>query len=625
MKPKTFSFLILLAIGYHFDAQATEKELKTNIQQVTIFSNGAQIFENGSVQVDAGETTLIIKGKSPYMDEKSLQVKSTGALTILSVNHRSNYLEKKLVSQNDSLVTLLEKENLNLDKLVAEQDVLKEKMALLQNNKNLGGANIGLSMTALKQALDFFEKEISAIKSEEINNRRKQQETRLKIQRLEKQINDFQSEPITPVSEVWIKVSAQRAGTANFAVSYLVSGAGWFPKYDIRAINIQKPIQIQYKAEIWQNTGNDWKNVKIKLSNAQPNKNSSLPELQKWNLTYARNTIVSSGALNKVDGVVSGIVTDSNGEPLPGVTVLVKGTTIGTSTDINGRYSITLPNGANRLVYSFVGLMPVDMAVESNQMNIRMEDDVRNLSEVVVMGYSSDRLQGRAPGVSISTPKTRKTEDAYEPLETVIRENQTTVEIEVEKPYTLLTNGEKLLVDLKTMELPASYEYFAVPKLDPSAFLIAQVTDWEQLNLLPGEANLYFEETFIGKTILDPVAFQDTLSISLGRDQGINIKREKVAQFSTKRNVGSNVNESRAYQIQVRNSKSLPVKLTITDQIPVSVVSDITVSATELSGASKDDEKGFLTWKMELPAQGQKTLEFRYDVRYPRREKVILD
>ncbi|WP_051069547.1 DUF4139 domain-containing protein [Mariniradius saccharolyticus] len=121
------------------------------------------------------------------------------------------------------------------------------------------------------------------------------------------------------------------------------------------------------------------------------------------------------------------------------------------------------------------------------------------------------------------------------------------------------------------------------------------------------------------------MAFQDTLSISLGRDQGINIKREKVAQFSTKRNVGSNVNESRAYQIQVRNSKSVPVKLTITDQIPVSVVSDITVSATELSGASKDDEKGFLTWKMELPAQGQKTLEFRYEVRYPRREKVILD
>jgi hypothetical protein len=624
MKPNVFSFLILLAIGYHFDAQATEKELKTNIQQVTIFSNGAQVFENGSVQVDAGETTLIIKGKSPYMDEKSLQVKSTGALTILSVNHRSNYLEKKLVSQNDSLVTLLDKENLNLDKLVAEQDVLKEKMALLQNNKNLGGANIGLSMTALKQALDFFEKEISAIKSEEINNRRKQQETRLRIERLERQINDFQSQPITPVSEVWIKVIAQRAGTANFAVSYLVSGAGWFPKYDIRAINIQKPIQIQYKAEIWQNTGNDWKNVKIKLSNAQPNKNSSLPELQKWNLTYARNTIVSSGALSKVEGVVSGIVTDSNGEPLPGAIVLAKGTTIGTTTDRNGRYSITMPKGVNILNYSFIGFKYLEVPITNNQMNVSLEEDMQALNEIVVTGYSNE-LQGRVAGVDVSNRRVRKTEDAYEPLETVIRENQTTVEIEVEKPYTLLTNGEKLLVDLKTMELPASYEYFAVPKLDPSAFLIAQVTDWEQLNLLPGEANLYFEETFIGKTILDPVAFQDTLSISLGRDQGINIKREKVAQFSTKRNVGSNVNESRAYQIQVRNSKSLPVKLTITDQIPVSVVSDITVSATELSGASKDDEKGFLTWKMELPAQGQKTLEFRYEVRYPRREKVILD
>lgn len=244
MKMKHLFLLLLILIRYQIDAQATEKELKTNIQQVTIFSSGAQVFENGSVQVEAGETTLIIKGKSPYLDEKSLQVKSTGALTILSVNHRSNYLEKKLVYQNDSLVTLLEKENLNLEKLVAEQDVLKEKMALLQNNKNLGGANIGLSMTALKQALDFFEKEISAIKADEISNRRKQTDTRTRIDRLERQINDFKTQPITPVSEVWIKISAQRAGTANFAVSYLVSGAGWFPKYDIRAINIQKPIQI---------------------------------------------------------------------------------------------------------------------------------------------------------------------------------------------------------------------------------------------------------------------------------------------------------------------------------------------------------------------------------------------
>lgn len=625
MKMKHLFLCLLILISYRIEAQASEKELKTIIQQVTIFSNGAQVFENGSVQVEAGETILIIKGKSPYMDEKSLQVKSTGALTILSVNHRSNYLEKKLGSQNDSLITLLDKERLNLEKLIAEHDVLKEKMTLLQNNKNLGGANIGLSMTALKQALDFFEKEISAIKADEISNRRKQTDSRTKIDRLERQINESQSQPITPVSEVLIKVSTQRAGTANFAVSYLVSGAGWFPKYDIRAINIQKPVQIQYKAEIWQNTGNDWKNVKIKLSNAQPNKNSSIPELQKWNLTYARNTILSSGTLNRVDGVVSGIVVDSSGEPLPGAMVLAKGTTIGTTTDLNGRYSLTLPNGVNRLIFSFIGFTTSDLPVESNQLNVRLEEDRQSLQEVAVMGYSSNTLQGKIPGVNVSNQRVRKTEDAFEPLETVIRENQTTVEIEVEKPYTLPTNGEKLLVDLKTMQLPASYEYFAVPKLDPSAFLVAQVTDWEQLNLLPGEANLYFEETFIGKTILDPVAFQDTLSISLGRDQGINIKREKIAQFSTKRNVGSNVNESRAYQIQIRNSKSLPVKLNITDQIPVSVTSDITVTPTELSDATKDSEKGFLTWKMELPPQGQKTLEFRYEVRYPRREKVILD
>jgi uncharacterized protein (TIGR02231 family) len=254
-----------------------------------------------------------------------------------------------------------------------------------------------------------------------------------------------------------------------------------------------------------------------------------------------------------------------------------------------------------------------------------MEPDVQALSEVVVTGYSADGiLQGRVPGIMTrQAPKSKPLESQV--IATMIKENQTTIEIEVEKPYSILSNGEKLLVDLKKHDLEAQYEYYAVPKLEKDAFLIAKITDWEKYSFLQGEANLYFEDTFIGKSILEAESFQDTLSISLGRDRGIAINREKIDQFSRKRFVGNNVDEARGYRIIVKNNKSQNINLTLLDQVPISIVNDISVNIRELGKATKNEDTGILTWKLRLAPAEQETVEFQYEVRYPRKERVILD
>ena len=211
------------------------------------------------------------------------------------------------------------------------------------------------------------------------------------------------------------------------------------------------------------------------------------------------------------------------------------------------------------------------------------------------------------------------------PLLTSFVENQTTVEIQVAEPYSIKTNGERTLVDLKTYEIPANYQYTAIPKLDKDVFLIAELADWSKYSLLEGESNLYFEDGFVGRSILNAAALQDTLQISMGRDRSIVMQREKVDQFSKKRTIGANVTENRGYEISLKNNKSQAVTLQIKDQIPVSVNSNIEVTPGELSGGLLDPLTGIVTWEITLPPGAQQKLALQYEVKYPKSERIILD
>jgi uncharacterized protein (TIGR02231 family) len=155
--------------------------------------------------------------------------------------------------------------------------------------------------------------------------------------------------------------------------------------------------------------------------------------------------------------------------------------------------------------------------------------------------------------------------------------------------------------------------------------LIAEIADWSQYSLLEGESNLYFEDGFVGRSILNGSALEDTLLVSMGRDRSIVVQREKIEQYSKKRTIGSNVTENRGYEISLRNNKSQPVTLKVQDQIPVSVNSAISVSPIQLSAGSLDPQTGKVTWEISLAPGEQKKLSLQYEVKYPKSERVILD
>ncbi len=622
------TILFLLLSSASFSQTPLKKAVKADIKEVTVFLEGAQIRRSGSVNVVKGKTSLVIKKLSPYVDEKSVQVKAIGNFTILSVNNKVNFLDELMTNQRlDSIDDAIDEINNQLTEHTSRNEVLVEKIDLLDQNKVLTGENSSLSLTQLRDAINFFDREMTSIKKEQLALGRTIKLKKAQLQQLEREKVNGNSRVNKATSEIVINIEANASTKAEFEISYLVRNAGWFPKYDIRASSVDAPIRIDYKASVYQNTGNNWNDVKLSFSNGNPNEGGTAPELNTWFLNYARLSSYRSTQSVSSPGFIVGRITSSeDGSTLPGVNVVVKGTTIGTVSDINGRYSIARPRGAVTLVYSFIGLASEEIGIGSRGVvDVQMSPDVMQLSELVV-------LQGKTAGVNVTARGISRNKNArgYSTMnaeinETEVIENQTTVEIEVSEPYSVKSNGEQIQVDLKKYEINALFEYYAVPKLDKDAFLIAKITDWDQYNFLAGEANLYFEGAYVGRSILNAQSLQDTLDISLGRDKSIVINRIKKDELSKKKFMGSNITESRTYTVDVRNRKSSLINLTLIDQVPKPITSDISVDVLELSGGIHNEKSGEVKWELELAPQSKKSLTFGYEVKYPKRERVILD
>jgi uncharacterized protein (TIGR02231 family) len=219
--------------------------------------------------------------------------------------------------------------------------------------------------------------------------------------------------------------------------------------------------------------------------------------------------------------------------------------------------------------------------------------------------------------VAMPTAPSETTSDYVTTVQTTLN-----TEFDISLPYTIKSSGKPTLVDIRNHELKSTYQYSSAPRLDPDAFLMARATGWEDFSLLPGEANVFFEGTFVAKTFIDPNSIRDTLSISLGRDKRIIVKREKLKELSSRKMIGSNQRAAYAFEISVRNTKSEPVTVLLEDQIPVSQNSQIEVTIADQGGAKYNQYTGKLTWEMSLQPNETKKVGYRYEVKYPK-DRVI--
>ena len=628
---KTIGILIIgmLFSNLLFSQEIKVVEVKTEVNEVTVFIDGAQVIRKKNVDLSQGKSNIKFVNLSPFVDPKSVQVKVEGELTVLSVNHQQNYLDKM---EKPKEVQDLEKSLEAIESKINQENtylsIIKEELAFLQENRAIGGRNEQISISNLQQVSDFYSKKLTALKLQEIERNKTIDDLNKEKKDIQNQLKTLSNKKEFPLGEIIVKVDAKKSGKFSFEVSYVVANAGWFPTYDIRAKNINEPVQLIYKANVKQDTKEDWNNVKLRFSSSDPNVSGVAPELKTYFLNY--NTLPPTYKLSA--NSVSGKVSDGDGFPLPGASVIVVGTTIGTVTDMDGKYTITIPNHASRLSYSYIGFDSQTLAISGNTMNVALEESVLALEEVVVVGFGKQKkesvigaLQGKVADVSAdkSDMKIRGTSSLA--IETEQVENQTAVNFEIKTPYTIKSDNKNYTVDIEFYDLPAMYQYYSVPKIDKDAFLIAKIIDWEKYSLLEGEANIFFEETYIGKTLLDVRYASDTLEISLGRDKKVSVNREKIKDFSTKQFFGNKKEETRVWKTTVKNNKNQEINMIVLDQVPVSTSEEIEVNVLDVSGAKRNTETGEIKWEFIIKPVDKKELDLKYSVKYPKNRNLIIE
>ena len=201
---------------------------------------------------------------------------------------------------------------------------------------------------------------------------------------------------------------------------------------------------------------------------------------------------------------------------------------------------------------------------------------------------------------------------------TTVTENALRVEYEIALKYTIASDGQAHNVVIQNRKIPAQYNYTVVPKLDPDVFLMARLTDWEDLNLMPGTARVYFEGTYVGQTAINPGSTNDTLLLNLGRDKSIVVKRVKLKDKSREKILNENKMVTKTYEITARNTKSIPIRLIVEDQMPIATDPSIKITYEDYGKASFNPDTGKLIWDLKIDPKESKKMSFTYEVKYPK-------
>jgi len=647
---KTLLALTLSVVSLVSNAQqVSNQDVPSQVSAVTVYFDGARETRTASVDLKAGRTQLVFAGLAPDVDAKSIQLKSNGAFTVLGVNHQQNFLDaSKPSAEWQRLLDERKVLESNIAVQHAYQRVIQEDMDFLKTNRELGGRDQSLTVTALKESADYFSQRMTSLVTKEQTHTKNIEELNRQIKAINQQLNNLNEEEVWPTGEIQVLVEAKQATKASFELTYMVSNASWYPSYDIRANNITEPLEIVYKANIRQQTRNDWKNVKLTLSSYNPGVSGVAPELKTYYLDYNMTPPVYGKNVNTINGRV----TDNSNKALSGVRVGVEGSGLVTSTNAQGYYSLTLPANASKINFSMNGYGSQAWNINGDVANVSLSRNeqtrnmlslnkkmsqaaqVLNLADLEGLQVSSidEALQGRIAGLDIvsnssdpgsgSNMRIRGTSSIPVPQQTV--EKQISVDFEINTPYSVASDNKVVSVDMAEISIPAMYQYFCVPKIKQEVYLVAQLTDWQQYSFLEGEANVFFEDSYVGKTILNVNAATDTLAISLGRDKSISVKREQVKSYSSKQFIGNKKEETRSWKITVRNNRKESINLLLLDQAPVSRNEEIEVSRQISSDGIFNAENGEVRWATKL-APSSKEFVLNYTVKYPKSKYLVIE
>lgn len=517
-------FIIFLLPLFNLNAFA-QTAIESTIDEVKIFQQYAQITRNASFVSTAATQEIVLTGISTKITPSSLQVQfGNSNATLLSAKYEKNYL---LSTTNNKQTEELQKQ---LDILNEELSLLNDRKSsligmeeILNKNKDLGNGNAGFTAQQVVQLINSYEVEYLKIKKSLRDLSKEEKPLIENIEKIGNQLNEVNAKFNKPSGNIILQITSEIQKLVAVKCKYIVNNTGWDPIYDLRSEGISENVQLNYKANVYQNTGVDWENVSLIISTGNPSQNNERPILSPLYAKVYERAMMNESALRFEKNSITNMALDMND------------------------FIIDLP---------------------------------------------------------------------------LISKNQLSIDFNIADKQTINSDRKGNSVTLKTYELNTEYVYHSVPKLDKGAFLLAKISDWTQYNLVAGNANIFFEGGFVGTSIINPQVTSDSLLISMGLDNNIIVERLPIKEFTTSKLIGTNKKETIGYELIVKNKKSVPIKIELLDQIPVSQNNVIQINLEEKGNATYTEDIGKLLWTMNIEAGQTKTEKFIYTAKYPKQASI---
>ncbi|KAI8792407.1 protein F37C4.5 [Biomphalaria glabrata] len=635
------------------------------VTKVTVYKDRAEVCREINTTVKPGINELRIK-EFVRIDEESIRVEGKGAATIAEVSFQSKYvtedqatMSEKEKALNDQLRSLTE-EKKALD-LANQKEILNRQWKVLdqfaataaksgQVEKKDEQVLFKLDDNYFKGMKEFM-KEYKAIgkqlENERLDLERKNEELDRKIEAVERNLNDLRGNYNTGHEnrECIVVLEAEKEDKVYLVVSYVVMGASWIPSYDLRMFTEEGSLKIFYYGLIYQNSGEDWNDVKLYLSTAEPSVGGTIPNLPMTQLAIRKPIITrpksrslsfrkskkmqTSRAAAPFNDIGYEYEQEDSFAPqmmmrgMPEMHVMEAEASKKLYEDDNNDEDRTCTFMAN--VFSSGDTMPAASIPASRKY---MGYDVAEMNRRHLHSLNIDAVTDLFPPPP--PPPSSMPALGFRPVE--VSESTTSTTYEIARQSTIPSDNTEHKVTVAIIELKPTLSYLSVPKVVPHAFLQAKVVNNSSYTLLSGRTNIFLDNSFVAKAEIKAVAPKEEFECSLGVDPSIRVDYKPLNKVSSQSGLISKSNTTTYEQnIEIKNLHNYAIKIVVRDNLPRSLDEKIKVTLLLPQIDNKHPEKNekvkltksnHLEWDLDIKEMDKVDIVLKYAVEHPASEDV---
>jgi uncharacterized protein (TIGR02231 family) len=536
--------------------------VQSKVVRVIVYPQWAYVTREAELAIPAGMSRFIFRGLPPWIDEDSVRVNLNEArgITIVGASTQTVFLarsdeeevrraEEEVVRLRDQIADL----NTELASLLEEKKYLQELTPWKLGKTPQDGAPRAVTLAELRELKIFIQRDLLANMKQANGIERRIRALNPELAAREKAWQTVQNRGRLEQKEIAVELEARSDSRAQLTVSYLISGASWYPVYDARAHSEKGNVTFACKAVVQQSTGEDWSGASFTLSTIQPYLVREKPKLLPWyvnveNITRETQQQIESEAAPRFR-----------------------------SEETKGR-------------------MEKMAAIQEKQ-----QDELKKMDVDAQQAFKSVNDNAFQALKMIRT----------------VEERGTTVEFAVPSTFTIKADGKPAVLPIGSADLETSRRYYAAPAISKSTYVTGEIRNNAGFVFLPGEVKVYIDGNFMGKSAIDCVAQGEKFELYLGLEERIQVSRELDMKKSSTRSAGDRKRLQVTFVLEVKNYLKSPVNIEIRDQIPVSQDSAVKVKLIEIFPFVETIDKGIITWPLSLQPEETKQLRFEFQMEYP--------